>query len=436
MVPTIGGLVWCSAWSVPGEGPYTLLAKLIGANGPSTTRRLKNTLRWKQPNGTSLLSPRLIDSAKEPALALGRFLCDASIGAHFPRVYKDLAGDRVLRYCRACMAFGFQAAVAQIDGLDFCPIHGEPYRTSCDRCGAKTPAYVLRDGDWLPGFSCKHCGSPFGGDKAIDHRPEAWIPPVKANCLDPIQNWLKKVGDSQLIHWGNLSEWSATCLQRENDDTDRRRLVFNILRTLLPIENAPTFKAVQNLRIFGPYDLSTKQTDDLTQIEYDQILGHFQSSIDHYRQFLLTPSFGVAVPINPIVPPRVHARMIWRAQFERVSSLYSQSYSRLDFSRNVISDLLNVKGNFRGLTMGRRDIRHAIFSATWVAALNIAREWNRLLVDIQGLNAYHVSDQWLVSVDRWAHRLGCWKDHGYFPIGAITLKDASAQNYKICFPII
>jgi len=178
------------------------------------------------------------------------------------------------------------------------------------------------------------------------------------------------------------------------------------------------------------------QAKDLTQAEYDSILNQLTipAGIRQYRQHFRIPSFGVAVPDDPVVPPELHAHLIWRAQFVQVSSIYSQLYSRLEFSRNVIPCLLNTARS--GLDFyPSRELWEGILKAAWVAALKIAIEWNQMLAHFRQYDFSQAEHQWLTSVDRWAGRLGCWKHRRYFPIGLIKVRDAATGDHQLYFVV-
>lgn len=325
-----GQLVWCPQWKSFGEGPYTLAAKMLHANSLKA-RYLRDAIRCRTRIGTSLLDPLLSYSATGSLAEFGRILHQSSLAFRIPNLYRELADDRELRYCAKCMSAGFQAAIAQISGFDRCPIHGEVHRNTCIQCGCKTPPYFLEDSTWLPGFSCRACGAPFGGDVPIDRRFDAWVPPGELYRLDPIHRWLARINDSKVIYWINVSKWNVTRVSSEGADDRKRCAVFRILRSQLVEEDLPESILEQNPRILGSYPVDPNNArKELSAAEYGDILGRLSMppELRQYRSHLLTPSFGVAVPTNPIVPPELHAHLIWRAQFERVSSVYSQSYSR------------------------------------------------------------------------------------------------------------
>lgn len=225
----------------------------------------------------------------------------------------------------------------------------------------------------------------------------------------------------------------------EGADDHRRHAVFGVLSTRLPEENVPESSPDLKPSVFGPYRLGSVTTSrNLTQAEYDDILCQLivPPAILQYRQYFLTPSFGVAVPVDPVVPPELHAHLIWRAQFERVSSTYSQLYSRSEFCRNAIPRLLNTTGNPLEVSIDNRALRAGVMRAAWLAALKIAIEWHRMLVGFRQQDLAQADHRWLVAVDRWANRLGCWRDRSYFPVGVIKVKDTATGEHQLYFVVV
>jgi hypothetical protein len=178
-------------------------------------------------------------------------------------------------------------------------------------------------------------------------------------------------------------------------------------------------------------------SQELTHTEYEDVLGRLSMPYEfqQYRSHLLTPNFGVAVPTDPIVPPELHAHLIWRAQFERVSSTYTQLYSRSEFCRNAIPGLLNLVRTPLELSLGNRTITEGVLGAAWLAALEIAKEWNQTLISFHKLDSPHADLPWLIAVDRWANRLGCWRIRSYFPVGVIKVKDTATEEHQIYFVV-
>lgn len=437
MLSPLNGFVWASAWSGIGEGPYTLAAKILNANN-LRTRYLRNGILWRRGKGASLLDP-CATSNDEMAAALGKKLQHASLAARIPRLYKELATDRELRYCPKCISSGFQAAIAQIPGIDRCPIHGETHQNSCIHCGSKTEPYFLDDYH-LPSFSCKKCGFPLGGELLIDRRVDAWTTPEHLDRLDPIHRWLERINASKDIHWVNVSGWSATLQSPEGTRDHTRYAVFGVLRSrLLPDEAVPESTLDQKPDVFGPFPLAqgARLSPDLTQAEYDNILRRIAlpAELQDYKNHFRTPSFGVAVPVSALVPPHLHAHLIWRAQFQKVSSIYSEPYSRSDFCSMAIPKLLNTRMNRSEKPIGNRSFSEGILTATWNASLKIAVEWHQMQISFREIPLPEAERRWLIAVDRWANRLGCWRDRNYFPIAVVKVKDKITGEDQLYFVV-
>lgn len=435
MLSTLGGFVWRSAWSGIGEGPYTLAAKILNANS-LRTRYLRKGILWRQGEGTSLLDP-CPTSNDEMAAMLGRMLHQASLAARIPFLYKELATDRELRYCTKCISSGFQAAVAQIPGLERCPIHGEIHRNTCMHCGAKTQPYFLADNN-PPSFSCNECGYPLGGDLLIDRRVDAWTTPEHVDRLDPIHRWLERLNSSNDIHWLNVSNWSAIRQSPEERCDYTRYAVFDILHSrLLPDENLQESNLDQKPEVFGPFPLSRgkKSSKRLTTAEYELILERITlpSEFQHYREHFRTPSFCVAVPVSSLAPEYLHAHLIWRAQFENFGPFYSEPYSRNDFCSVVIPELLKI--NYFEVPICNRSIIEGILTAAWIVSLKIAVEWHQMQNCFRELPLTEAKQRWLSAIDQWANRLGCWRDRKYFPIGVIKVKDKITREEQLYFVV-
>ena len=43
--------------------------------------------------------------------------------------------------------------------------------------------------------------------------------------------------------------------------------------------------------------------------------------------------------------------------------------------------------------------------------------------------------RWLIAVDQWANRLGCWRDRNYFPIAVIKVKDTITGEDQLYFVV-
>lgn len=435
-ISSLSGLIWRSQWNAPGEGPYSIVAKLLHANF-LPPRYLKDVIRWRSPEGHSLLFPRPLQSSNERVASLGRMLQDSSLSMLARYMHGELAGDQALRYCRTCMSTGFQAAIAQIDGLDVCPIHMEPHLSSCVRCGSRTPPYYLGNNDRLPGFSCRKCSAPFGNSGLIERRPDAWRPPEHLYRLDPIHQWLKKIEDYWCISWPSVSAWETTQFLEEGEEKHRRRAVFNVLSMLAPDPNLSSSTLAPNVEIFGPIALASDQPlEHLTSMVHPdtrQLLP--RNELSKHRRNLRMPSFGVAVPDDPIVPPSVHATLIWCAQFELDAETLDGQGIPTGLIADVIPDLLNTHPRMPSGELVKTSITQSALAATWSAANRIAIEWHRLLIDLRRETATPFEVGWRTACNLWIRRLGCWRNYGYFPVGEVVTRDPASGNACIYFVV-
>lgn len=434
---SLGELVWCPQWNFAGEGPYTIAAKMLNANN-LTARYLRDAIRWKAGIGASLLNPQTNESESEPVATFGRILRQTSLATRIPHLYQVLADDRVLRYCTKCMRAGFQAAIAQIPGIDRCPIHGELHRNTCIQCGSKTPPYFLEDSSCRPGFSCRECGTPFGGDDLIDRRFDAWISPGDVDRLDPIHRWLKQMDDSKEIHCLNLSSWSLTSIFSEDADEQKLRAIFRVLSSQTTGDDVPESDLENKSNIFGPYQLNKNKTSqDYTKLKYARTLYKLIGLPEtwKYRSHLITPSFGVEVPVRAIVPPELHAKLILAAQFKHVPYTCGKVKYMAYFFQDVIPGILNTERFKFELPLESTAIAEGVFNAIWFAALKIAKIWNQTLVGTQNDNSSQADINCLSTVDEWANRLGCWRRRSYFPIGVIKVQDPATEEYQLYFVV-
>lgn len=434
-IPTLGGFIWHHQWNAPGEGPYSIVAKLIHANAIPASR-LKEVIYWKGTEGANLLMPKPKQSLDERSASLARLIHDSSLFSSLRYQHLKLANDQALRYCCKCMSTGFQAAIAQIEGFDECPIHKEPHLSICKRCGASTPPYYLGNKDRLPKFSCRQCGFPFGGSVLIERRLDAWRPPDELHRLNWIHTWLRKINDHQNIDGTLTSTWNTTPFLEEGEDHYWRRAVFALLCRLFPDPIICPPKSVRNLSVFGPFpfNLSFPRPSKYESVNPSKLLRHLPwgCKFEDHRLKLRMPSFGVLVPDDPSVPPSIHAKIIFHAQFEHLNYDLDDWGFGTWLSSRAIVEVLDDRYHrvaFKGFE--DKTFVKAILEATLMAAERIANEWNRLLLGMSRSDTTRINDEWLTACTRWASRLGCWREQGYFPIGLILARDNTSQERAI-----
>ena len=434
-IPTLGGFIWHHQWGAPGEGPYSIVAKLINANAIPASR-LKKVIYWKDTEGANLLMPRPKQSLNERSASFARLIRDSSLISVLNCQNIKLANDQALRYCCKCMSSGFQAAIAQIEGFDECPIHKEPHLSICKRCGASSPPYYLGNKDRLPRFSCRQCGYPFGGNVLIERRLDAWRPPDGFHRLDLIHEWLRKINNYQNIDGTLTSTWNTTLFLEDEEDLYWRRTVFALFCRLVPDPNIQPPKSVHNLSVFGPFtfNLSFPRPSKYETVNPSKLLRHlpWRCKFEDHRQKLRMPSFGVLVPDDPAFPPSIHAKLIFHAQFEHLNYSLDDWGFGIWLSSRAIVEVLDERyrrAAFKGFE--DKTFVKAILEATLMAAERIANEWNRCLRGMSSTDTARINDEWLTACTRWASRLGRWREHGYFPIGLILAKDKSSLERVI-----
>ena len=77
-----------------------------------------------------------------------------------------------------------------------------------------------------------------------------------------------------------------------------------------------------------------------------------------------------------------------------------------------------------------------VLGASWLAALEIAKEWNQTLVGFCKQNSIQPNLQWLTAVDQWANRLGCWRNRSYFPVGVIRVANTATGEHQLYFVVV
>lgn len=425
-IPLLGGLIWRSEWHTLGEGPYSTAAKIIHANclRPSYFR---DALHWKYPDGPNLLCPAIHQRSENLAIPIERLITDSSIHRLAPNIYDQLAGSQALRYCQACMTTGFQATIAQIDGLDLCPIHCEPHRSSCIRCGARTPRYHLGNNEGLPRFSCWKCHAPFGSGGLIEAKFDVWAPPNDLHRLDPIHRWLSKINDRSSIIWPSLANWDSTKFIEDECEAHRREAVFSVFTTLVSGLSFSKRQFEPKITFFGPFQISlVRRPKDVCEVAFP---GGSASDFDDYRDSFRTPSFGVPVPVDPMVPLRIHAQQIWRAQFSEY--LRCRRADHLPLTHNVVAEILGEQKFWFELGSINNTFKLGIVAAAWLTAERIAAEWQRILVGLSSKPRTQRDEAWITACNHWEHRLGCWRYYEYFPVAAIVIRAASSEEPEV-----
>ena len=73
--------------------------------------------------------------------------------------------------------------------------------------------------------------------------------------------------------------------------------------------------------------------------------------------------------------------------------------------------------------------------ATWCASLKIAIDWHQMQISFREVPLADAEQRWLIAVDQWANRLGCWRNRDYFPIAVIKVKDTITGEDQLYFVV-
>ncbi len=435
-IPTFDGLIWRPRWQAPGEGPYSIVAKLLQANSISRNQLLR-MLRW----GSGEEHQLILSKANSPYIdkdgSIGQLIKNSSLSRRTRLIHNYLAGHEALRYCPKCIATGFQAAIAQIDGVDVCPIHGEPHLHSCLRCGAKTPPYAIGKNERLPKFSCWKCGVPYSKGEQIDQNLDLWRPPEQIDRLDSIHRWLGKVDDLSLINWYGLLRWSTTRLLENGEREHLRRAIFAGYQKFIRDQDVPNPIIEPNIEILGGVFI-TKNPDSERPPpvwRYPIPKEFINNNADQVRKYFRTPSFGVPVPDNPIVPAKTHAHLIWRAQFVEFKGHFDDFSGPQFLTPKQIRDVLYTGQTVLPERIYLEYSLQCILKATWVASERIATEWHSWLVENRTTSGCHNDDAWLSACNRWQHLLGRWRNFRCFPVGTVAATDQTSRNKYLYFVV-
>lgn len=240
-LPLVGGLVWRNEWKEPYEGGLTLLWKIALANCLTPrelcSRMFGTNLLSGTPcglHGRTLLAPHWMSNASNSQTELGRIVRHSGVDTSSARWVEVIAGDEHIRYCKACMAEGYQSAYCQIDGLLTCPVHGLPLLESCTTCGAATPRYALTSLTMSMPFCCSSCGEPLAERPWNPFKQKQPVPIVrKLATYRSLGKWLSSVERLELF-WPHLPSWQCGN-EGLQGNVERRIAVFDILRQLVPL---------------------------------------------------------------------------------------------------------------------------------------------------------------------------------------------------------
>lgn len=427
--------MWSERWTCAGEGPYTLLAKLIEANQLRGSH-LQKILPWRKTYGqASLLNPWDCHPSNACPTQWTRMLANSSLAHLAPTLYKHI-GTVGFRYCRTCMASGFQAAVCQIAGIDTCPIHHEPLVSGCRNCGASTGLYKLSS-ECEPSLVCHRCRFALGTSSSNSRAgPGSWGPVADVSKLEHVHEWLKRVEDRARIQWLNIDAWQGGA----STDRDRTRAVMEILLRVVPPDSL-IFWPGHPVDVFGPYEVDLRERPSpLTLTEYGELAKEIvpPGGIQDYADYFRTPSTTeVPIPLRLTVPPELHAKLIWRTQFEPSVALAELDAEPTTLHPDALSGLLGSLPDWARCIADAPNpqLRRGLLLAAWHAAKRTANAWFGELHDLGLWKIERNTMSWYGAFNSHLGSLGRWQRHAHCPIGMIATRDPSEPEgvFKVHF---
>lgn len=438
-IPALAGYAWIDRWHPSGEGPYTLLGKLMQANGlkPAQARTIAKP---SADGGIDLLRPLPSRHGPEAHRVWGDLLQAASVSRMAPGIYSHLAGAEHFRYCSICIRRGFQAAVCQISGIQCCPLHKAPERlwTSCQHCHAPTPRYFVYDTP--PTTTCPQCQVPYGGLGTGDKAMTRWASPRNLERLQPIHDWLAKVSDPARLCWTNLASWVCASLKDLEQPSIRRLAVFQVLQRLVSGPLLPGGKLP--IDILGPFPAQLHIHDQtpasLTAAEYvpiaSRLFGKPGSVPKTSAKYFRLPNNGVPISIQRCSVVGLQAILFWRAQHEPA---WDSDPLALDPSTKLTYDSgwRMLPGSRETLTVDPA-LRNAYLLASWVAAQRLAKAWSASLPHWpRGATDASMFSAWFNKYALAAQRLGVWAKEGVSPVGVVVMRGDSPGTALVYFAI-
>jgi len=425
-IPTLGKAIWRSEWEVPGESAYSLKAKFMQANGV-TPSQLSRILRTSAVNSVDIANRRAINNLAVQFGPVATRIKGRDCGPDLSMGHAYVCQEQ-LRYCGACMATGFHAAIAQRRYLSHCPIHDEPLHTTCLNCGAGTPFYsrVVRSAP--PSFHCASCNAPFGGKGPVDGNLAAWRRPTSLSKLTEFVGALEKAWKK--YHSFNSQWWGRTLPPAMDTDDGCEDAVFKALQILESIPGAVPASAANDVTVLGPVTVAFNRSRDwFGPDEYQELLGSLPATEEESRYWdsFCCASFGTYVPIDASVPIDFHAKLLWRWQFEKLDLRYL-----FPGRPQPDSPLLELVGHGPWTHYYLADCQpfwEAFGAAVWVAARRIAEHWHEFLLSVGRIApSSHVMPRQLFENPGWLSRLGNWRKRGFFPVGILCSGSADDEE--------
>ena len=331
------GLIGCGQWRSRFEGPYTQLAKIGMLNALDAGGLCKELFRMglvtgrAEPlHGRSLLGgPWLpLDGLRHP---VAKSIASHALSHLCGPWASWIASDHRFRYCQSCLDRGFQSAIYQIDGLEVCPVHGDPLLATCPSCGAAAPPYALtRESLDFP-CHCPKCGTAYSDAWTSAGFMDKWQTPAHEYRLASLYAWLRRLNRVD-IDWPELRAWRLSPSDSHFSAT-LRKAVFGVLTTILPlpgylrVAGSPKLRAelrdclTENPAVFLSDEPFTRERIQI----YRSIRRHIERQIKPYRvldmlggrDFLsIDWKTGAVIASAKLRNPEIHGWFLWRHRCE------------------------------------------------------------------------------------------------------------------------
>lgn len=335
----VDGLVVDDKWFLPGEGPFTVLAKVAIVN-VLDSRLLCRFLGVKAKSSQATVHSRsllnldwLVSSQSAPTLSAHlwkRELINTST-----RWGQSIASDRALRYCPTCLSMGYQSSLCQVEALIRCPQHNDLLIDHCQSCRTPTPRYAITAEAFDEPLNCTQCRAPyapvwnqFDGDqfrKTLEDE-SAYL------CLG---RWIASV-DSLPAQWPDQIGWLAdprgpSQAVRANKSVQ----ILGVLQKIAPFsgplsifdfqpwtESWPLKSSVPE--IFNTIGIAREELTRARVAIYKSIRRHYAkrlglkitTNVADTSQKMVKGANGMLMPCNDQVDPVVHGFLAWRIRFE------------------------------------------------------------------------------------------------------------------------
>jgi hypothetical protein len=420
-IPSQSRVVWSDLWSHDTEGPFTLIGKLSEANG-LVDRDIASILgEDKMPSYAhrSLLDIESPEKPNERWKPLQDAVARRSLSRICPTFVRHIACDTHMRFCQACMAFGYQSPTCQIQGLSTCLIHDLPLFSYCQHCGASTPPYAVQS---RLSLCCHNCGWSWCGTHFGAPLQAKWGRQDDVSRLERLQEWLASLERELVVRWRNLGAWNVQMGDEKGrwDEhmSARAVAIFDTLVHFVP--GAPTISSGPPALTFGPFHYSRfEQQFHMPRLgEYEKIAAQLDmlptEDEKGFAQHFMTPSGGIPLPMDPTVPPEIHARVLWRAQFEGRVGFGPVNRHQVIIDNGMLARLLGVPPSPFWFFTSNHELTMGLLRASKEVALRAAKRWHKLLVVKGACNRPY---ELLNDYGTLRPELSFWSEWDHHPVG-------------------